>query len=189
MDARYDLRQALSEKADEILVRLTPAERETLLVKCWMSHDARWYMAVAAECGLQVANRLNRIAAHEVGKAEARRIARALRLPPVTDVDECLLAQETLIGLLGPDLLEYDLAKVGDDAFALSVQRCFAYDNASRAGVTSGFGCGIFARMTGWLAALGLTYELTPSTDECLKARGRECIHTVTVEPVTSPAP
>ncbi len=189
MDSQQDLRRALSEKADDILARLSPAEREALLVKCWMSHDARWFMAVVAECGLQVANRLNRIAAREVGKAEARRIARALQLPRVTGVDECLLAQETFIGLLGPDLLEYDLAKVGDDAFALSVGRCFAYDNASRAAVTDGFGCGIFARMTGWLDALGLTYQLTPSTDECLKARERECTHTVTLEPVASQAP
>jgi len=189
MDDQQDLRRALGKKADNILARLSAAERETLLVKCWMSHDARWFMAVAAECGLQVANHLNRIAAHEVGKAEARRISRALQLPPVTGVDDCLLAQETFIGLLGPDLLEYDLAKVGDDAFALSVGRCFAYDNASRAGVADGFGCGIFARMTGWLDALGLTYELTPSTDECLKAEGRECTHRVTLEPVASPAP
>ena len=80
----------LRQKANDILGRLSPSERETLLIKCWMSHDARWFMAVVGEYGLQVANRLNRIAAHEVGKVEAQRIARALQLPPVKTLDDYL---------------------------------------------------------------------------------------------------
>lgn len=184
MDSQQDLRPALREKANDILTRLSPDEREALLIKCWLSHDARWFMAVATECGMEVANRVNRIAAHEVGKVEARRIARALQWPPVTGIDDYLLAQEVLIGVLGPDLLDYGVSKVSDAAFQVCVRRCFAYDNATRAGVTDGLGCGIFARITGWLDALGLTYELTPSTEECLRALGQECIHTVALEPV-----
>jgi len=189
MDSPQDLRPALREKANDILARLSSAERETLLVKCWLSHDARWFMAVATECGLEVTNRVNRIAAHEVGNVEARRIASALQMPPVTGVDDYLLAQEVLIGLLGPDLLDYGVSKDGDDAFQVCIRRCFAYDNATRAGVTDGFGCGIFARITGWLDALDLTYELSPSTEECLHARGQECIHTVTLETVAPEVP
>lgn len=73
----------LREKANDLLARLSPSERESLLIKCWMSHDARWFMAVAGEYGVHVASRLNQIAAREVGKVEARRLIRALRLPPV----------------------------------------------------------------------------------------------------------
>jgi hypothetical protein len=40
--------------AEEILRRLAPVEREALLVKCWMSHDARRFMAAARECGMEV---------------------------------------------------------------------------------------------------------------------------------------
>jgi Family of unknown function (DUF6125) len=184
MDSPQDLRPALGEKANDILSRLSPGEREALLVKGWLSHDARWFMAVATECGLEVTNRVNRTAAHEVGRVEARRIARALQLPPVSGIDDYLLAQEVLIGLLGPDLLDYSVSKVGDAAFQVCVRRCFAFDNATRTGVTDGFGCGIFARITGWLDVLGLTYELAPSTEECLRAQGQECIHTVALEPV-----
>src|SRR5207249_11212655 len=42
------------QRAEEILRRLAPVEREALLVKCWMSHDARWLMAAARECGMEV---------------------------------------------------------------------------------------------------------------------------------------
>jgi len=170
------------------LGRLSPSEREALLVKCWMSHDARWFMAVVGEYGLQVANRLNRIAAHEVGKVEAQRIARALQLPAVTTLDDYLLAHEVFIGLVGPDLADYDVIKVGDNACEMRMQRCFAYENAVRAGVADNLECGIFARITGWPEALGLEYEISPPLGECLKVQGRECIHTFAFK-AASPLP
>ena len=170
-----DLKPALRQKAADLLARLTPVERERLLVKNWMSHDARWFMAVAKEYGLPVANRLNRIAAREVGKAEARRLVRALALGPVSSLDDYLLVQETFISLLGPDLLDYRLTRLGDNALRVDVQRCFAHDQAVRAGIVDRFECGIFARITGWLDALDLTYELSPPLGQCLKAQGREC--------------
>ena len=173
MTDHEDLRAGLRRKAGEILGLLSPPEREALLIKNWMSHDARWFM--------EVANRLNQTAAHEVGKAEAQRLARALGLPPAASLDDYLLAQEVFISLLGPDLLHYDLTKVGDNAFRVEVQRCFAHDNAARAGISDTFECGIFARLTGWLDALGLAYELNPPLGKCLKAQGRECRYTITL--------
>ncbi|MBI4590446.1 MAG: hypothetical protein HY725_16575 [Candidatus Rokubacteria bacterium] len=181
MTEHEDLKPELRRKAGDILGRLSPPEREALLVKCWMSHDARWFMAVAREFGMEVANRLNQIAAHEVGKAEAQRLARALGLPPPASLDDYLLAQEVFIGLLGPDLLDYRVTKLGDNAFRVDVQRCFAHDNAVRAGIADRLECGIFARITGWLDALGLAYEISPSLGKCLKAEGRECGYTITL--------
>jgi hypothetical protein len=55
----------LREQANAVLQRLSSSQREALLVNCWMSHDARWFMAVAREYGMEAANRLNRVAAHE----------------------------------------------------------------------------------------------------------------------------
>ena len=181
MNNQEDLQPGLRQQAIDILSRLAPLEREALLVKCWMSHDARWFMAVAREYGMQVTNRLNRIAAHELGKAEAQRLVRALRLPPATTLDDCLLAQEILIGFLGPDLLDYRVRKVGDNAYQVLVRRCFAHDNAVRAGIADGFECGIFARVTGWLDALGLAYETNPPLGKCLKAQGQECLYTIAI--------
>ncbi len=181
MSNQVNLQPQLREQASELLHQLSPSERETLLIKCWMSHDARWFMAVASEFGMEVTNRINQIAAHEVGKVEAQRIVRALRLPPVTTLDEYLLAQEVFIGLVGPDLLDYQVIKVGNHAYQMHVRHCFAHENAARAGVADDLRCGIFARITGWLDALGLAYETNPSLGECLKAQGRECIYTITM--------
>lgn len=183
MDSTQDIRPALQELSNDVVDALSPGEREALLIKCWLSHDARWFMAVAAECGIEIANRINRTAAHEVGKVEARRIARAVQLPQEGGIDDYLVAQEVLIGILGPDLLDYTVSKVDGDAYRVCVHRCFAFDNATRAGVADGFGCGIFARLTGWIDALGPAYELIPSTEECLRALGQECTHTIVFEP------
>lgn len=178
MNDREDLQPALRQRAVDMLGQLSPPDHTGLLIKCWMSHDARWFMAVAGEYGLPVANRLNQIAAHEIGKVEARRIVRALQLSPVSTVDDYLLAQEAFIDCLGPDLLDYGVSKTGDDGYQVHVRRCFANENAVRAGIAEEYACGIFARVTGWLEALGLEYEMEPSLGQCMKVQGGECRYT-----------
>jgi len=159
--------------------QLKAEEREALLIKCWMSHDARWFTAVAAEFGQEVANRLNKVAAHQLGIAEARRLAAALRWPEIESLDDYLLFQETGISLLGPELLDYEIRKVDDHSFQMPVSRCFAYENVTRAGIAEHYQCGILPRVTGWLEALGLDYQLDPTLGKCLKVQGRECAYTV----------
>jgi hypothetical protein len=136
-------------------------------------------MVAAQAFGMEVANRLNRAAAHEEGEVEARRIIRALGLPPVATPEDYLVAQEVFIGLLGPRLLDYQVADVGEGAFALRIQRCFAHENVMRAGIADAYECGIMARVTGWLDALGLRYEMTPPPGKCPKAQGGECAYTL----------
>lgn len=179
MRSQEDLQPELRQEANHLLRRLSPPEREALLVKCWMSHDARWFMAVAGEYGMEVANRLNQIAAREVGRVEAQRIVRALRLPSVATIDDYLVAQEVFISLLGPDLIDYGVSRDGDRSFQMHVRRCFAHENAVRAGVADDYDCGIFARVTGWLDALGLAHDIDPSLGRCLRARGQECFYRI----------
>lgn len=182
MDAQNNSLATLRQKANEILQRFPASERDALLIKNWMSHDARWFMAVASEYGIPVANRLNQTAAHAIGTVEAHRIVRALQLPPIATLDDYLLTQEILIGLLGPDLLDYDVAKIDDATFNIRVRRCFAYDNAVRAGIADEYACGIFARVTGWFDALNLAYEIAPALGKCLQAQNTECIYTIGFE-------
>jgi hypothetical protein len=182
MSSQQNMQPELRQKADDILRALSPAEREALLIKNWMSHDARWFMAVAEEYGLAVANRLNQTAAHELGKAEARRLVRVLELPPMASIDDYFVAQEIAVSFLGPDLIDYQVVKVGDNAGQMHVQRCFAYENTVHAGISESYDCGIFARITGWLDALGLEYELSPPLGKCFKAQGQDCVYTISLE-------
>lgn len=97
----------------------------------------------------------------------------------MASLEDYLLVQEVLISLLGPDLFDYRVSRDGESAFRVEVGRCFAYDNARRAGIADALECGIFARVTGWLESLGLPYEMTPSLGGCLKAQGGECRYTI----------
>jgi len=158
-----------------------PSERERLLVKCWMSHDARWFNAVAREFGMEAANRLNQAAVRDAARAEAQRVGRALGVPPPKDAAGCLQAQQALIGLLGPDLLEYDTQIDGADSYRVTVKRCFAHENVAKAGIAATYDCGIFARIEGWLEGMGFGHEVEPPLRGCLKAQGKECVHTIRV--------
>ncbi|MDO8612482.1 MAG: DUF6125 family protein [Dehalococcoidia bacterium] len=182
MSEQQDLQPELRERAKDVLAGLSHEEREALLIKCWMSHDARWFMAVAQAFGLEAASRLNQVASHEEGKVEARRLMRALQIPPSETAEDYLLLQETIIGLLGPELLDYQVVTTGDDAFQIRVQRCFAHENVARAGVADLCECGIFSRVTGWLDASGLKYEMTPSLGKCQKTQGQECSYSFKLE-------
>ncbi len=181
-----NLQPALREKARRVIAALTPEQREEILIKCWMSHDARWFMAVAMSVGMEAAVRINQLAVREAGKAEVRRLARTLGLPAVRTPAEYLEAQEVLIALLGPGLLDYEAAVTGDDTCEMRIQRCFAYDNVSRAGVADAYECGIFPRVEGWLEALGLEHELTPPLGKCLKAQGKDCAYTIRLRPAAA---
>jgi hypothetical protein len=176
-----DVQPEFRRRAAEILERLSPAERESLIIQCWMSHDARWFMAAALTFGLEAAQRLNRTAVREQGRAESRRLVRRLQLPPVRTVEDYLLAQETIIGLLGPDLLDYSISE-REDGFEIGVLRCFAFDNVTRAGIARQYECGILPRLMGWLDELAPEYELSPEPGTCLKAQGRECSYTVRIK-------
>jgi len=106
---------------------------------------------------------------------------RALQIPPSETAGDYLLLQETMIGLLGPELLDYQVVRTGDESFQVRVQRCFAYENVARAGVAGSYECGIFSRVTGWLEASGLKYQMTPSLGKCQKAQGQECAYSFTI--------
>lgn len=176
-----DQRPALSRRAAERFARLSPGERESLIVKCWMSHDARWFQAAAMEFGLEAAMRLNRTAVHEEGKVEVRRLMKLLKMHPPKSVEDYLLIQEAIIGILGPDLLSYRIENVNDHGFDIAIDECFAYEQVKRAGIAEQYECGILPRVTGWLDEMRLEYELQPAPAKCLKAQGQECRYTCTI--------
>jgi hypothetical protein len=157
--------------------------REQLLIKCWMTHDARWFNAVAREFGMATANRLNQAAVREAAKVEAQRVGRALGLTAPQDAAGCLQAQRALIGVLGPDLLDYEAQAEGTDSYRIRVKRCFAHDNVAKAGIAAQYDCGIFARVEGWMDGMGLRHEIAPPLKGCLMAQGKECVHTIRVNP------
>jgi hypothetical protein len=153
-----------------------------LLVKGWMSHDARWFMAVAEHFGIESANRLNQIVARELGRVEMKRLMKALALRPPKDIDEYLKLKKAAISLYGPDLIEYGIEIVDKQSYKMYLRRCFAYENIAKAGIKDQYECGIFARLQGWMDAQGLEHKLTPPLGKCMKVLGKECCYTVELQ-------
>ncbi|MBU0513732.1 MAG: hypothetical protein KJ621_03060 [Proteobacteria bacterium] len=181
-EEEVDLRPEFQARGQAMLDRLSAGQVQDLLVKCWMSHDARWFMAVAQEYGLEAAGRLNQVAAHAVGLVEAKRLAKALDLSRPRTVEDLILLQETFIGLVGPNLMDYQVVKTGPDSFEVRVERCFAHQNVVRAGVAEHYDCGIFARVGAWPEALGVDFEMTPPLGRCLKVAGEDCVYRFTIK-------
>ena len=172
-----NLQPELRGKALRILSGIGQDKREALIVKNWMSHDARWFNAVLEECGMEVTNRINQAAAHELGKVEAQRALRLSGQGALDTMGDFLPLQELVMVLLGPELLEYRVVASGEDAYRIEIERCFAHDNISAVGLGEHYQCGIFARVTGWLEGMRFAYRMTPSLGLCMKCQGLECAY------------
>ena len=152
-----------------------------LLIKGWMSHDARWFMAVAERFGMDAANRLNQSVCREIGRVEMKRLIKSLALLPPKDIREYLNLKKAAISLYGPNLIEYEIKILDDQSYEMRMKRCFAYENIVRAGIEDRCECGIFARLQGWIDAQGLEHELTPPLGKCMMVFGKECRYRITL--------
>jgi hypothetical protein len=174
----------VSEDVSSALVLSDEQEKE-LLRRCWYSHDARWYMAVAQEFGVEAANRLNKRAARALGKAEMRRLVRTLGIGAPTTVQELVrLTEAAFRFFVTPPLTQAEFRAVDDHSYEGWMKRCFIYDNIKKAGIGSFYICAALDRIQGWHDALGLTLTEEPPARTCPKIQGGECRPVVTFRPL-----
>jgi hypothetical protein len=153
--------------------------QKDLLIKGWMSHDARWFMAVAERFGIDAANRLNQFVCRELGRVEMKRFMSTLNLSPPKNLDEHLNLKRAAISLYGPDLIEYRIKILDHQSYQMDLQKCFAHENIVKAGIKDQYECGIFARLQGWIDAQGLEHKIFPALGKCMKVSGEECSYTI----------
>ena len=161
--------------------RLSFEMEKDLLIKGWMSHDARWFMAVAEDFGIDAASRMNQMVARELGRVEMKRFMKALTLSSPKNMDEYLNLKKAALSLFGPDLIEYEIKTLDHQTYEMHLKRCFAYENIVRAGIKDQYQCGILARIQGWIDAQGLEHELAPPLGKCMMVSGKECCYTLTL--------
>jgi hypothetical protein len=155
---------------------LPTEEREDLIRRCWYSHDARWYMAVAEEFGLEAGNRLNRRVCRALGKAEMRRLIRALGIGAPKTMQELVQVIEAAFRFFAPPpLTQLEIRVVDDHSYATWMKRCFIHDNIKEAGIAAFYVCAALDRIQGWHEALGLPLAEEPPAVACAKVQGGEC--------------
>jgi hypothetical protein len=158
-------------------------EREKELIrKCWYTHDARWFMSVAQEFGLEAANRLNKRVCRALGEAEMRRLLKAVGVARPTTVQELVQVIETAFRIFAPSpLTELEIRVVDDRSYEASMKHCFIHANITKAGIGASYVCAAFDRVQGWHDALGVPLAEEPPALRCPKVDGRECRPVLTI--------
>jgi hypothetical protein len=160
----------------------TPEEREALLRRAWYSHDGRWFAAIAAEFGIEAANRANRRALRAATAGEMRAVARANGVDKARDLGEFLTLFGAAASVFVPrSMMEYEVKRIDDRSYEVSFQRCFVHENIVKAGIAEHYVCAVFDRVAGWHDALGLPLSEDPPALLCAMAQGKECRRTMTV--------
>ena len=161
---------------------LSGAQEKELLRKCWYTHDARWFMSVAQEFGLEAANRLNKRTCRALGEAEMRRLIKALGIAAPTDMRELVRVVKTAFRLFTPPpLMELEVRMIDDRSWEGWMKSCFIHDNVVKAGIGPFYVCAAIDRIQGWHEALGLPLAEEPPDLHCPKIEGRECRHVLTI--------
>ena len=156
--------------------------QKDLLIKGWMSHDARWYMAVAGHFGIEHANRLNQKVARDLGRVEMKRFMKALDLSPSRNMEEYLNLKKAALSMFGRDLVDYEIKTLDHQSYEIHLRRCFAHENIVRAGINDEYECGILSRFQGWIDAQEIEHDLTPALGKCTKVLEKECRYKITLK-------
>lgn len=157
-------------------VRLEVSEQKDLVRRCWYSHDGHWFASVAAELGIETANRLNRRALRAQGVTEARRLRKACGIEEIRGLRDFLRLFELLSSVLVPSPpTQVRVAVLGESSYEICVDRCFVHESVVRAGSPEAYQCAVFDRIAGWHDGAGLPLRDPPPDLPCAKAAGREC--------------
>lgn len=166
-------------EVDEI-PELSPAQRENLLRRSWMTNDGLWYYQAFANYGPEVANRCNIAVVREFGRFEMRRLLRALGITRVTAWQYHRIFQ-IAVDLYVGGLFSYTDSFDGN-THEIRVKSCFAYSGVARAGVAKVYHCGPLERVLGWFEALKLPVKISPEVGLCQMAHCGQCVYTLSVE-------
>ena len=161
---------------------LTDDAQKDLLRRCWYSHDARWFMSVAEELGLEAANRLNRRVCRALGEAEMRRFVAALDIASPTRVEQLVeVVDEAMRFFVPAPLTTFDLWVIDWHSYGAWIKHCFIHDSVTKAGIASCYICAAFDRLQGWHDALDVPLAEDPPALPCAKTLGQECLRVMTI--------
>jgi hypothetical protein len=155
----------------------SPSEQELreLIHKGWMTHDGLWFAQVLMTHGIESANRLNKGAIRMMAPLEIGRVRKAYGCEEIQTFDDLTAFLSQALGVLKAEFMEFHWEPAGTDTILWRMDRCFALEGMTRLGVADRYECGIYERVDGWLAALGMKWTATPEVHGCLKLKTGEC--------------
>lgn len=158
----------------KLLSSIPVEKRIEAILKCWMSHDARWQFFTFQELGIEKGNELNQRVSHEIGKIMMHRALNALEITHVTTIEELQAILEAVMELYYPSSnFLYHFEQKSDATLRAIMEYCSIYENVKKAGIADQYECGCVAVHSGWFEAMGIEGER--EMQECLKNSDKHC--------------
>ncbi|OLS12879.1 MAG: hypothetical protein RBG13Loki_3514 [Promethearchaeota archaeon CR_4] len=170
MDPRQDIASKISEET-----------RIEMLRRNWLSHDAKWQMAVVSKYGWNLGNYLNQKVTREIGKIMMLRFMKNAGISGINDANELRDILVTTISLNYPEAMDKNLVICQPDGSILfEINNCAIYNNIKKKRATGSYECGCFALRSGFCDALKL--EISHECETCLMKGDKKCEIVLKVE-------
>ncbi len=150
-------------------------ELRELLNKCWMTHDAMWFVNCLEEFGIEKTNKINRAAVKDMAIIEANRMKKIFSIEKIDTFEEFKTFYKRGVEILTADFMDFIHTFPSENLLRWDVQSCFAYDGVNNIGVIDQYECGIFERIKGWLEALDIKYSIAPEVNGCMMHTDGRC--------------
>lgn len=163
-------------------------ELRELLGKGWLTHDGAWFFSVAAEFGMEAANRLNKAAIKAMAPFEARRTMKVLGVQraDLTRFDALRDFTVSGLGLIMPESVMSKMRMTSPRENVMHWEwepgTCFAFKGMKQMGQIEAYECGVLYRLGCWLEALEVPYTMEPRPVRCLMLDGGTCSGDFTFE-------
>lgn len=160
---------------------VTRDDLRELLGKGWLTHDGAWFLSVAAEMGMEAANRLNKAAIKAMAPFEVRRTMKVLGVSRDELEDFEVLKEFTVSGLhlIMPDSVITNMRVSSSEESVMhwewEPEQCFAFKSMRQLGQIESYECGVLYRLGCWIEALGIPYEMRPRPVRCQMLEGGTC--------------
>jgi hypothetical protein len=155
--------------------QLSAEEVKQLLTRCWMTHDAMWFLSALSAVGIAQANKMNKSAIRSLAPLEVKRFLKALGIERVIDLKTLERFFIGTMNLAVGDFMKYMWEWRPDDSWYIQMEQCFAHQGIGRLGVLDEYECGIFERIYAWLDVLGLDYTVEPRPRLCMMHHEGHC--------------
>jgi hypothetical protein len=150
-------------------------ELREVLTKCWMTHDAMWFLYCSHECGIEKANRINKAAVNSMARIEVKRLMKLFEVERIGTFQDLRHFLEAMEVVIKPDFMKFHTSFPRENLLRWDMTECFAYEGVKKVGAIDVYQCGIFDRVQGWLEGMGIQYTVSPDVEGCMMHQRGVC--------------
>jgi len=161
------------ETRQDLVSEISEETRTEMLERNWLSHDARWQMAVVESLGWDVGNQLNQKVARDEGKTIMLRCMKVLGISRVVNIQEFRDVMAAIRDLNWSKVMKLNLKCLSETSILFEITNCITYNNIVKANATDKYECGCFALRSGFCDALKL--EVSQECKKCLMKGDDKC--------------